>query len=137
MTLMLMMIQLVDEGKLANGNGVCFLSGSGTNVSIIKMSLFPFKSLERLYFISSLFFFLLIQTVFFSSSCLCTLHAALIIPLSPPCDISRRCVSLAGPQSRLVATGESYIVSSDEDEDAPPVVSGGVTSALQASSLSR
>ncbi|XP_075872640.1 E3 ubiquitin-protein ligase RNF4 isoform X2 [Nelusetta ayraudi] len=42
-----------------------------------------------------------------------------------------------GPQSRLVATGESYIVSSDEDEDTPPVVSGGVTSALQASSLSR
>lgn len=51
--------------------------------------------------------------------------------------IYRGVVSLAGPQSRLVATGESYIVSSDEDEDTPPVVSGGVTSALQASSLSR
>lgn len=135
MTLMLMMIQLVDEGKLANGNGVCFLSGSVTNVSIIKMSLFPF-GLWKDFILFHLYFFLLIQTIFFSS-CLCTLHAALIIPLSPPCDISRHCVSLAGPQSRLVATGESYIVSSDEDEDMPPVVSGGVTSALQASSLSR
>lgn len=140
MTLMLMMIQLVDEGKLAiaNGNGVCVLSGSVTNVSIIKMSLFPFCLwkdfiLFHLYF----FFLLLIQTFFFSSSCLCTSHAALIVPLSPPCDISRHRVSLAGPQSRLVATGESYIVSSDEDEDTPPVVSGGMTSALQASSLSR
>ncbi|TMS01790.1 E3 ubiquitin-protein ligase RNF4 [Larimichthys crocea] len=42
-----------------------------------------------------------------------------------------------GPQNRRVTTGESYVVSSDEDEDTPPVLNAAVTSSLQTNSSSR
>ncbi|XP_072251190.1 E3 ubiquitin-protein ligase RNF4 [Leuresthes tenuis] len=38
-----------------------------------------------------------------------------------------------GPQSRRVPTGESYVLSSDEDEDAPPVLSAAALSAAHTS----
>ncbi|XP_040903995.1 RING finger protein 4 isoform X2 [Toxotes jaculatrix] len=38
-----------------------------------------------------------------------------------------------GPQNRRVPTGESYIVSSDEDEDTPPVLSAAVMSSVHTS----
>lgn len=38
-----------------------------------------------------------------------------------------------GPQSRGVPTGESYVVSSDEEEDTPPVLSATVLSSLHSS----
>ncbi|TKS65036.1 Sequestosome-1 Protein kinase C-zeta-interacting protein [Collichthys lucidus] len=41
------------------------------------------------------------------------------------------------PQNRRVTTGESYVVSSDEDEDTPPVLNTAVTSSLQTNSSSR
>lgn len=44
---------------------------------------------------------------------------------------------LSGPQNRRVATGESYVVSSDEDEDTPLVLSAAVMSSLEANSSSR
>ncbi|XP_051276152.1 E3 ubiquitin-protein ligase RNF4 [Dicentrarchus labrax] len=42
-----------------------------------------------------------------------------------------------GPQNRRVTTGESYVVSSDEDEDTPPVLNAAVISSLQTHSSSR
>ncbi|XP_073342382.1 E3 ubiquitin-protein ligase RNF4 [Pagrus major] len=42
-----------------------------------------------------------------------------------------------GPQNRRVTTGESYIVSSDEDDDTPPVLNGAIMSSLHANSSSR
>ncbi|XP_037635579.1 RING finger protein 4 [Sebastes umbrosus] len=42
-----------------------------------------------------------------------------------------------GPQNRRVPTGESYVVSSDEDEDAPPVVNTAIMSSVQNPSFSR
>uniref|UniRef100_A0A3Q3VV44 RING-type domain-containing protein n=1 Tax=Mola mola TaxID=94237 RepID=A0A3Q3VV44_MOLML len=41
-----------------------------------------------------------------------------------------------GPQNRRVATGESYVVSSDED-DTPPVVNDALMSSMQANGSSR
>ncbi|KAM8732343.1 E3 ubiquitin-protein ligase RNF4 isoform 2-T2 [Acanthopagrus schlegelii] len=41
-----------------------------------------------------------------------------------------------GPQNRRVTTGESYIVSSDED-DTPPALNGAIMSSLHANSSSR
>ncbi|KAM9356629.1 E3 ubiquitin-protein ligase RNF4 isoform 2-T2 [Symphorus nematophorus] len=45
-------------------------------------------------------------------------------------------VTTSCPQSRRVTTGESYVVSSDEDEDTPPVLHAAVSS-LHANSSSR
>ncbi|XP_070769562.1 E3 ubiquitin-protein ligase RNF4 [Enoplosus armatus] len=42
-----------------------------------------------------------------------------------------------GPQNRRVTTGESYVVSSDEDEDTPPVLNAAVMSSLHTNSSSR
>ncbi|KAM7000302.1 E3 ubiquitin-protein ligase RNF4 [Tautogolabrus adspersus] len=42
-----------------------------------------------------------------------------------------------GPRNRRVTTGESYVVSSDEDEDTPPVLKGAILSSLQSNSSSR
>ncbi|XP_026187007.1 E3 ubiquitin-protein ligase RNF4 [Mastacembelus armatus] len=38
-----------------------------------------------------------------------------------------------GPQNRRVPAGESYVVSSDEDEDAPPVLSAAMMSSVHSS----
>ncbi|XP_068434288.1 E3 ubiquitin-protein ligase RNF4 isoform X2 [Clinocottus analis] len=42
-----------------------------------------------------------------------------------------------GPQNGRVPTSESYVVSSDEDEDAPPVLNGAIMSSVQTNSSSR
>lgn len=42
-----------------------------------------------------------------------------------------------GPQNQRVATGESYVVSSDEDEDTPPVHNAMIMSCLHSNSSSR
>ncbi|XP_030251423.1 E3 ubiquitin-protein ligase RNF4 isoform X2 [Sparus aurata] len=42
-----------------------------------------------------------------------------------------------GPQNRRVTTGESYIVSSDEDDDTPPALNGAIMLPLHANSSSR
>uniref|UniRef100_A0A671U0Z7 RING-type domain-containing protein n=1 Tax=Sparus aurata TaxID=8175 RepID=A0A671U0Z7_SPAAU len=43
----------------------------------------------------------------------------------------------SGPQNRRVTTGESYIVSSDEDDDTPPALNGAIMLPLHANSSSR
>ncbi|XP_034545831.1 E3 ubiquitin-protein ligase RNF4 [Notolabrus celidotus] len=42
-----------------------------------------------------------------------------------------------GPQNTGVSTGESYVVSSDEEEDTPPVLKAAVMSSLHSNSSSR
>ncbi|XP_041652920.1 RING finger protein 4 isoform X2 [Cheilinus undulatus] len=42
-----------------------------------------------------------------------------------------------GPQNQRVSTGESYVVSSDEDEDTPPVHNAMIMSCLHSNSSSR
>ncbi|XP_054453506.1 RING finger protein 4 [Anoplopoma fimbria] len=42
-----------------------------------------------------------------------------------------------GPQNERVPTGESYVVSSDEDEDTPPVLNAAIMSSVQTNSSSR
>lgn len=42
-----------------------------------------------------------------------------------------------GPRNRRVITGESYVLSSDEDEDTPPILNSAIMSSLQANSSSR
>nr|XP_040030708.1 RING finger protein 4 isoform X1 [Gasterosteus aculeatus aculeatus] len=42
-----------------------------------------------------------------------------------------------GPQNERVPTGESYVVSSDEDEDAPPIANAAIMPSVQSNSSSR
>ncbi|XP_042275798.1 RING finger protein 4 isoform X3 [Thunnus albacares] len=42
-----------------------------------------------------------------------------------------------GPQNRRAATGESYVVSSDEDEVTPPTLNAAMLSSIQANSAAR
>ncbi|XP_070692906.1 E3 ubiquitin-protein ligase RNF4 [Pempheris klunzingeri] len=42
-----------------------------------------------------------------------------------------------GPRNRRVTAAESYVVSSDEDEDTPPALNAAIVSSLQADSSSR
>uniref|UniRef100_G3PUV8 RING-type domain-containing protein n=1 Tax=Gasterosteus aculeatus aculeatus TaxID=481459 RepID=G3PUV8_GASAC len=43
----------------------------------------------------------------------------------------------SGPQNERVPTGESYVVSSDEDEDAPPIANAAIMPSVQSNSSSR
>ncbi|CAK6980824.1 RING finger protein 4 [Scomber scombrus] len=59
--------------------------------------------------------------------------SVLLVTAPPP---PHTCLQ-SGPQNRRTATGESYVVSSDEDEATPPTLNATTLSSIQANSATR